>query len=310
MLCSTIAWDWPDRKCEDDPSNTVYFFSDDYKKEFCKPLEKIRKESKITYYENKITDTQFNFIETKDENIIAFRGSDSKQDWAADFNFFKIKFKENNDFINNVFSNEISEEAYDKYIFNQYAKSEEGFLEGVSSFFKESKLVNFNKIANTEFNFDNFKNHLFLHKGFLTQISSIIKEYNEVINKCKNNNKEIIICGHSLGAGLGILAYLFLLTKENNLKNRTSCYVYGTPKPCSIEVYDYIRKISNNKLNIVNIESDLVSDLPPEGLGYKKPKNDYTITNIKAPYNTKFNHTVFYYLYCFANKVPILFNKK
>lgn len=61
----------------------------------------------------------------------------------------------------------------------------------------------------------------------------------------------------------------------------------------------------NKKIFICNIGTDLVSMVPPNNLGFCENKNDITIKRIKAPYNTKMDHTLFYYLYCMKYKVPM-----
>ena len=60
----------------------------------------------------------------------------------------------------------------------------------------------------------------------------------------------------------------------------------------------------------MNIENDLVSNVPPDKLGFFKPANDVEITPLKAPFNTKMNHTLFYYLYCIKNFAPVKVNTK
>ena len=329
MCCSIIAWDDSDRKCEDYPANNIYFFSEEYKKQMCKPLEKIRNSAtKILYHSNDSTDTQFNVIELKDEVVIAFRGSDSKQDWLADFNFFKIKFKESNEYTSQILAATLSKEEYNKLIFDEYVRSNESLTDGIIDFFKKCTLVspfknnnNLVKTKNKKLDFINnderksiildlfekIKGSIFLHKGFLLQFNSVVDQFYSYLEKYKG--KKIVITGHSLGAALAKLAFFYALINYPEEYNNYSCYIYGTPKIGNKFFNDYLCKIGRDKFFNINICTDLVQQLPPASFGYTNPINNITIKNIKAPFVTKCDHTLFYYLYCYENKAPVEFNK-
>lgn len=323
FLFSTLAWDWPDRKVEDGPENEIYFFSEEYKRQTCKPLEKLRKSYKVSYHENKESDTSFNVYENANEYVIAFRGSDSKKDWLADFDVFKIKFKENNTYTSQLLSTELSSEEYDQMLIDEFMRSQEDFsdilLKGakltnsITSLFKRDDKMN-NIGVDTVFSsvkdlFDSYKNTIFIHRGFLSQFISIANEFSKVLENSKNRN--IVICGHSLGSSLARLAFIYTSLNYSNKFENTRCFVYGTPKIGNIYLNKFCDQINkNNKLITVNIETDLCSNVPPDSMGYFKPVNNISLKNIKAPFFTKMDHTVFYYLYCFMNKAPVKFNLK
>ena len=342
LCCSIIAWDEPNRKTEDNPYNANYFFSEKYKKEFCSPVDKIRKMSKISYFANKNTSTNFNVIEIGDEVIFAFRGSDSKQDWLSDFNFFKVKFENTKNYINEVLKPELSEEEYNTLVFEEYMKGEEGL--NISEFFKNNALISpFVSAFNGENSFVNLftklkKNNeenkteaeltssfpsnfivkaiekskdLVFHKGFFLQFNSVVDILETEVSKYVDSDKKITFCGHSLGAPLAKLGWLVSCLKHPEIFQRSHCYIFGTPKlgnKALNELFDNLGK--DNRLVVTNIASDLVKTVPPENLGYPNPKDDIIIKPIKAPFKTKFDHTLFYYLYCFRNKAPVEFNKK
>lgn len=344
MCCSIIAWDNPDRKCEDDPRNNVYFFSNEYKKKFCQPVEKIRKMGKIQYFENKSTSTNFNVIEIGDEVIFAFRGSDSKQDWLADFDFFKVKYQNAKNYINEILKPEMSEEDYNLAIIEEIMKGTESFdvpdflrnsffvspfkniFSGKNSFSAIVSNLSKNKNDNKIESFSDLKdgeNRNFLlnaiektkdivfHRGFFNQFNSIVDQVEEQFEKYADSKKKIVFTGHSLGSPLAKLAWLVSIMKKPEVFNKTFCYIFGTPKIGNKSVNDLFTILGkNDKLVITNIENDLVKSVPPENFGYPAPKDNIRIKAIPAPFKTKFNHTLFYYLYCFKNQAPVEFDKK
>lgn len=313
FLYSSLAWDNADRKVEDDPQNNIYFVTNKSKIDLCKDLNYTRKNKIIgvKYYENKATSTNYNVYEKSDkEVIIAFRGSDSKQDWISDFSFFKSKFKNENGALNA----ELSSEDFDKLIFEEYAKSTEGFFENV---FNNAKLENgINDIKSNINNFTNgtldffkkFGNKANFHGGFLKQYMSVSKDIDLLVDKYMKDNRfnKITIVGHSLGSSLAQLAYIFQSFRNYNEKDKLSCYAYGTPKIGDLSLKMLINSsgISKN-IHITNICDDIVCSLPPSKLGFYTNPNEIEITPIKAPFPTKCNHTLFYYLYCFKNGASI-----
>ena len=211
FIYSILAWDNKDRKVEDDPRNDCYFFSPEYKKSFTKDLENARKKNiiKIEYLGNDVTSTNFNVYEKNDgEVIIAFRGSDSKIDWGADFAYFKQKFKEENN--EKLFS--MSSEDFNKLCMNEYKKSREDFFDKPIKFFSEAFKTNINSIIdeiiekkNFDFSdygtylksvFEKYKSRIEFHGGFIKQYKSIYKELNMIVDKYINDKRfeNIIQC--------------------------------------------------------------------------------------------------------------------
>ena len=326
FIYSILAWDHKDRKVEDDPRNDCYFFSPEYKKSFTKDLEIARKKNiiKIDYLGNDATSTNFNVYEKNDgEVIIAFRGSDSKIDWSADFAYFKQKFKEENN--EKLFS--MSAEDFNKCCMNEYKKSREDLFDKPIKFFREALKTNLSSFIdeiagkkNFDFSdygmflksvFEKYKSRIEFHGGFIKQYKSIYKELNMIIDKYIKDKrfKKIIFCGHSLGSALAMDTYILQSIRypENNFE----CYAAGTPKIGNSVLAKFIKESKlGEKLFIMNIENDLVSNVPPDKLGFFKPANDVEITPLKAPFNTKMNHTLFYYLYCMKNFAPVKVNTK
>lgn len=304
FLYSTIAWDNYDRKVEDDPINSDYFISQDYKKYLCKDLNTMRKKNvvKISYLGNNATSTNYNVIEKNDKEIvIAFRGSDSKQDWISDFSFFHTQYKEH-------------DEGVEDLIMDEYIKSQEAF--GLFDFFKDTKLKNFNEVFQDSSNIVNdklqsiisiFSNKIKFHGGFVSQYNSVKKDVNTLFDSIVDNPKyeKISIVGHSLGSSLAQLCYIFQSCRFFDKKEKFQCYVYGTPKIGNIFLKNFIKSSGfSNNLHICNIDSDLVAALPPNNLGFFSNPNELEFKSIKAPFKTKFNHTLFYYIFCFKNFAP------
>ena len=326
FIYSILAWDHKDRKVEDDPKDACYFFSPEYKKSFTKDLEIARKKNiiKIEYLGNDATSTNFNIYEKNDgEVIIAFRGSDSKIDWGADFAYFKQKFKEENN--EKLFT--MSGEDFNKLCMEEYKKSREDLFDKPIKFFSEAfktDLASFADNIAIKNNFDisnyglflksvfeKYKSRIEFHGGFIRQYKSIYVELNKIVDKYMSDKrfKKIIFCGHSLGSALAMDSYILQSIRypENNFE----CYAAGTPKIGNIILAKFIKESKlGEKMFIMNIENDLVSYVPPEKLGFFKPVNDVEITPLKAPFNTKMNHTLFYYLYCIKNFAPVKVNPK
>lgn len=321
FIYSILAWDDKNKKVENDPRNDCYFFSPEYKKDFVKDLEIARRKNiiKIDYFENDKTSTNFNVYEKNDgEVIIAFRGSDSKIDWKADFAYFKQKFThENNE---KLF--EMSQEEFDSLCASEYIKSLEDISDPFVKLFNDVSQISIKDIYDSfKINFDpksfiisifeKYKNKIEFHGGFINQYKSIYNEINELTDKYINDNrfKKIIFCGHSLGSALAQDAMIFQSMRypENNFE----CYVAGTPKIGNIFLFNFLKETKIfDKIFIMNIEDDLVSNVPPAKFGFFKPINNVEIKPLKAPFNTKMNHTLFYYLYCMKNFAPVKINNK
>lgn len=320
-----LAWEDNSKDhVQDFECNKSYFLSDQNKQDMCKDMNEYRKTSKCIYKGNKETSTNYNVYERPQENevILAFRGSDSMIDWQADFSFFKKDFK-----TTNIESYMTSQEDFEIECGLEFMRSNESFFNTQFNFFKNAKLSSlpFNISISKEIGFDHktmvdsdnkiesivdfyreYKNMIKFHGGFLTKYLSMAKEFNEDINKYMQKYKKITIVGHSLGAALAKLAYIFTCINHPNNINRFKCWIYGSPKVGNIFLEKLVRESKmNKKIFICNIETDLVSMVPPNNLGFCENKNDITIKRIKAPYNTKMDHTLFYYLYCMRYKAPM-----
>lgn len=322
-IFSCLAWDDSNKKVEDDPRNNRYWLSPGHKKVFTRDLEINRKKNmiKIHYIENSISSTHFNIYEKNDgELIVAFRGSDSKVDWMSDFNFFKKDFKEKN----NELLLTMSSESFDKLCVKEYMKSLEDDDRQVLKIFNNIKYKSMNDITddiykNFDFTidtindiFNKFKSKMKVHGGFLTQYISIYKDLNRLIDSYTKDKrfKKITFVGHSLGSNLARLSYIFQSIRHPEYKS-FSCFIAGVPKLGDKFFRQFITEAGLSKnIYIMNIKDDIVSQLPPSKFGFEKDNNDVEIEPIPAPFPTKGNHTVFYYLYCIKNFAPIKINAK
>lgn len=322
FLYSLLAWDTPTRKVEDhDEKNACYFLSKEYKKKFVKELVEYRTKNviKMEFKENAATSTNYSIFEKNNgEVIIAFRGSDSKVDWLADFSFFKKNFNDKN----TELLMSMGKEDFDKLCVKEYVKSVEDKIDDTFNLFKNFKLKSikdldkidiYNNFSETNKSnlqikelFDRFKNSIQVHGGFLTQYIANHKALSDLIDKYNADDRfdKIIICGHSLGAALAELTYVFQSLRADNKK--LSCYIAGTPKIGNASFNAFLKKSNlRDNLFVMNIKDDLVSMIPPEKFGFIALENDIEITPIPAFFNTKNNHTLFYYLYCIKNHAPI-----
>ena len=145
------------------------------------------------------------------------------------------------------------------------------------------------------------------HGGFIKQYKSVLEMVNQTFDKYVNDKRfnKITICGHSLGAALALDTYIFQSLRNPQYKN-FSCWVAGTPKVGNSFLWKFIKESSLlDKCHIMNIKSDLVKCAPPNSLGFIDNPTDVEIEPIRAPFKTKFDHTLFYYLYCIKNKAPV-----
>lgn len=115
-----------------------------------------------------------------------------------------------------------------------------------------------------------------VHFGFNLYCNSCIKMYD--LKKKLNEHNNIIICGHSLGA----VAAILLLNKVN-IENVQEVVVFGCPKFCDSLFMQQIE----NALNINNINlfsyvngEDIITKLPPDGLGYVSLRNQIELDNL------------------------------
>ena len=121
----------------------------------------------------------------------------------------------------------------------------------------------------TEFDLpnDNSKNIL-VHQGFYNQFNSIFDKMDNNINhyvNSKNNDKELIFIGHSLGGALATLGACYYSIKYPKIK--TSCVTFGSPRVGNNEFAKLFNKNVTESYRFVN-DNDPVPCLP-SSLRYK-----------------------------------------
>ena len=318
-LCfSILGWDDPNKIVEDKPENEIYFSSPGFKKKLMKEVVDLRsKINKTRFFENKDTSTNFNVYEIGDEVVFSFRGSDSAIDWIMDFTFFKAKF----DKINKKNPHK-GTEVYDIACFDQYVKSCEGVVNDLAMTFRNSKLINSfrnykitpelitnlkEESKNIIANLDLYKDKIYLHSGFVIQFNSILNMLKGLVASYNRNPrfKKITFTGHSLGSSLCRLAIISTFLSNPKMYSKIKCYAFGTPRLGNKAFEDFISRAFNmyeNKIININTEKDFVKNLPPDGTGFAKIEDNISlIAKDKAPFETKFDHTLFYYLYSYKN---------
>lgn len=312
---SMIAWDDNNKLVEDKPENDIYFKSYS-KKILTDDMNKIRNECKrIRYFENQSTSTAFNICEVKNgEVVFAFRGSDSAIDWIMDFTFFRQKIK--NEIDEKLFK---SKESFEKMCFEEYVKSCEGVVNPNANIFRNMKLVNpFRNMKlksslknsdedskSTSITAELNKNKIYLHSGFVSQFNSVEDTVDSLLMQYLNMGvKRIVFTGHSLGSSICRIAALVSMLKHPEHFDKFYCYAYGTPK-IGNKYLDYLFNAINSgkkRFFICNVKDDFVSKLPPNIYGYTTIENDLELVDKGIPpFDTKFNHTLFYYIYLFLN---------
>lgn len=314
-----ISWDHYNKKVEDMKSNDDLYFNflpkNRNKDKLLTEMKEYRREcNKIRFFENVDTSTSFIVCEDKNDLIIAFRGSDSTIDWIKDFSSFRKKYNTNlaEESLNNIIPN--------GNIFDAYVESCESILDKSITFFRNIKLVNpyrnFNidknitksSLDSKEFTIETRLNRdrIYVHSGFVEQFNSIYDTLDNVIKSYTSTKKidRIIFCGHSLGSAISKLACVTFMLKYPNLFDKMYHYGYGTPKVGNKHFENLIKDLNKKHKRIfnINIRGDLVSKLPPNIYGYVDVENHFELipaNDEKPPFNTKGNHTVFYYLYLF-----------
>ena len=119
-------------------------------------------------------------------------------------------------------------------------------------------------ISNTQTSLKFLKNlntYPLVHKGFTDAYNNFREK---VINTLKNNSfKKIVICGHSLGAGISTIIGADLINEGYNSDNNYTTVIYNFASP-RVGNTDFCKLISENipLYRIVNT-SDLVPTLPP-----------------------------------------------
>ena len=102
-----------------------------------------------------------------------------------------------------------------------------------------------------------------IHTGFLYAFSSSKSSWEETVRKAvADNNKSIIICGHSLGAALATLAAAYLLT---DFPGRVRLHTFGSPCVGNKEFVDSLTGVIHER----HVDCrDIVTRVPPEWLCY------------------------------------------
>lgn len=95
----------------------------------------------------------------------------------------------------------------------------------------------------------------FVHSGFKKAFDYVVDDISNELSKLENNNKPLLITGHSLGGAIATIA-----AKRLKFKNGiAACYTFGAPR---VGDSDWISEIKTPLHRIVNA-ADCVTMLPP-----------------------------------------------
>lgn len=115
----------------------------------------------------------------------------------------------------------------------------------------------------------NFRHHdnrmTLVHQGFMSEamrITNLLKI--ELQNREKDNDINVIMCGHSLGGAVSALAMDRQMHNHIYKINLCGKYIFGSPRYASIELFDgYFER----PLHFWNV-GDMVPTVPPKSIGY------------------------------------------
>jgi hypothetical protein len=253
-------------------------------------LERWRGLYKPRYFVNKTVSVYFNIYEGPNEVIFSFNGTQGWIGWINDFMVTKDKLK-----------------THDKN------------LEVTVNFVKQSKLVNslrknyidtledtkdnnfLNAIINT---FNDIKDKMYFHTGFITQFNGISNTINEIFDLYNSSKriKKIVFCGHSLGGVFSQLAFMTAVLRHPKSFSKLECYSFGHPRMGNKNTQRFIDQVLNidkTKVFHISLAGDIVISLPPIGLGYSDPLENNIIFPTKEIYHeTKcpFGHAPWHYI--------------
>jgi len=104
--------------------------------------------------------------------------------------------------------------------------------------------------------------HGSVHTGFINELNKISKEILQWVVDNNKKQSQIIVTGHSLGAGMATLFYARLL--DNNFSN-VSLYTFGSPKVGTQHWTENINKCDLDIHRFVN-NNDIIPHTPPTRL--------------------------------------------
>jgi hypothetical protein len=107
----------------------------------------------------------------------------------------------------------------------------------------------------------------------------------------------VILVGYSFGSALARLFFLVSLLKFPKYFEKVYCHCYGTPRLGNKWLELYLEKFSR-QLKIINVENDIMINLPPKTLGYHNVKTTHLLNSVDVAYNTYGNHSLEYYKDC------------
>jgi hypothetical protein len=86
----------------------------------------------------------------------------------------------------------------------------------------------------------------------------------QMIDFLKNTNiQNLIICGHSMGAGIAQIVLSDILLNNRLDNNKICCYLLNSPRTINIDLMRYITKKLDGKIYDVQNVDDMLSSLPP-----------------------------------------------
>ena len=147
------------------------------------------------------------------------------------------------------------------------------------SILKDTTMINPFRNINSDIELDDFsfndnKNKMYLHIGFLNLFNSISSVFfNEVYKSLESSNK-IVFLGNSLGGTLARIAYLYSVLFYYKYSDKFSLYTYGATDLGNKFTESFF--LSLNKLyksiNIIEIENDPFTVILNKYKGYAKYK--------------------------------------
>lgn len=110
-----------------------------------------------------------------------------------------------------------------------------------------------------------FRGHGRVHRGFQQSLISVWKQVESAV-KSLGSDRKLFICGHSLGAGVGVLAAHRFQVKERPV---AGVYLYGTPRVGNRSFRNFYNEILEKKTFLHVNNADIVTRIPPTIFGYR-----------------------------------------
>ena len=102
----------------------------------------------------------------------------------------------------------------------------------------------------------------YVHNGFQNEVNKIWEPLVAILNKMKLVDKNLFVCGHSLGGAMATIATSRL---EHSDYGVTALYTYGSPR---VGTRKFVKSFNTPHYRHVN-NNDLVCTVPPALFGYK-----------------------------------------